>query len=86
MYHKHICHDFFIHSSVKGYFVCFYMLAVVNSATVVMGVHITFQCNSVTLVGLLDTFLLGGGGCVAPISSKMNIETKRRFSAEAEAA
>ena len=34
---------FFIHSSVDEYLGCFHILAVVNSATVNTGVHVTFQ-------------------------------------------
>jgi len=36
-------HMFFIHSSVDEYLGCFHILAVVNSATVNTGVHVTFQ-------------------------------------------
>ena len=32
-------HNFFIHSSVNGYLVCFCVLAIVNSAAVNVGVH-----------------------------------------------
>ena len=34
---------FFIHSSVDEYLGCFHILAVVNSATVNTGVHVSFQ-------------------------------------------
>ena len=36
-------HIFFMHSSVKRHLVCFHVLAIVNSAAVNTGVHITFQ-------------------------------------------
>ena len=36
-------HMFFIHFSVDEYLGCFHILAVVNSATVNTGVHVTFQ-------------------------------------------
>ena len=36
-------HMFFIHSSVDEYLGCFHILAVVNSATVNTGVHVSFQ-------------------------------------------
>ena len=38
----YIYHIFFIHSSVDGYLGCFYVLAVVNSAAVNIGVHGSF--------------------------------------------
>ena len=33
----------FIHSSVNGHFGCFHVLAIVNSAIVNIGVHVSFQ-------------------------------------------
>ena len=41
--HTHISHIFFIYSSVNGHLICFHLLAIVNSAAVNVGVHVSFQ-------------------------------------------
>ena len=39
----YIYHNFFTHSSVNGHLVCFHVLAVVNSAAVNNGIHVSFS-------------------------------------------
>ena len=39
----HIYHIFFIHSSVDAHLACFHVLAIVKSATVHIGMHVSFQ-------------------------------------------
>ena len=36
-------HNFFFHSSVNGHLGCFHVLAVVNSAAVNNGIHVSFS-------------------------------------------
>ena len=38
----YIYHIFFIHSSVDGHLGCYHVLAIVNRATVNIGVHVSF--------------------------------------------
>ena len=58
-------HNFFIHSSVDGHLGCFYVPAIVNSATVNIGVHAFFQlwfpqdtCLGVGLLGHMVVLFL----------------------------
>ena len=36
-------HNFFIHSSVDGHLGCYHVLAIVNSAAVNNGIHVSFS-------------------------------------------
>ena len=38
-----MCHNFFIYSSVDGHLGCFHVLAIVNSAAMNNGVHVSFS-------------------------------------------
>ena len=44
-YYSIVCmyHNFFIHSSVDGHLGCFHILAIVSSATVNNGTHVSFS-------------------------------------------
>ena len=54
----YIYHNFFIHSSVDGHLGCFHVLAVVNSAVLNNGIHVSFSI----LVSLGYTTMSGIAG------------------------
>ena len=39
----HTYHNFFIHSSVDGHLGCFHVLAIINSAEMNNGIHVSFS-------------------------------------------
>ena len=61
----YLYHSFFFRSSVDGYLGCFHVLPIVNSATVNIGIHVSFQlwfpqgiCPVVGLLGHMVVLLL----------------------------
>ena len=49
----YMCHIFFIHSSVDRHLGCFHVLAIVNSAAVNIGVHVSFQIRALVFSGYM---------------------------------
>ena len=53
-------HIFFIHSSVYGHLGCFHVLAVVNSATMNIGVRVSFQIRAFIFSGYMPRSGIAG--------------------------
>ena len=58
-------YNFFIHSSVDGHLGCFHVLAVVNSAVMNLGVHVSFS-NMVSLGYMPSSGIAGSHGSFIP--------------------
>ena len=62
-------HNFCIHSSVDGYLGCFHVLAIVNSAAMNNGIHVSFSIL-VSLAYMLRSGIAGSYSDFIPIFLK----------------
>ena len=56
-----VYHIFFIHSPVDGLLVCFHVLAIVKSASVNIGVHVSFQIRWIPGIGIAGSYVFHSG-------------------------
>ena len=63
---KHMYHSFLIHSSADGHLGCFYVLAIINSATMNIGVHVSLSIL-VSLVCMPSSGIAGSYGSLFPV-------------------
>ena len=57
----YIYHSFLIHSSAGGHLGCFHVLAIINSAAINIGVHVSLS-DLVSLVCMLSSGIAGSYG------------------------
>ena len=54
----YIYHNFFIHSSVDGHLGCFHVLAIVNSAAMNNGIHVSLSI--LVSLGYMPSWVIAG--------------------------